>query len=178
MSILQKSLINNNNLKTKNIFGEKNPNVFFSKDIKSVDLPKYYFTNFIDSSKDPLVSFLKSERRKILKKEMDFDKEYEIKDVINKTNEQKKIDAIIFNTLNLLNIPVSTIFRLKSVYNPNVQFFFLDDYQGNYEILFIDVYHLVLPAPDKSHHEIFANPKKRYKEHQNAKYDLNNIFNK
>lgn len=178
MSILQKNLINKNASITKNIFGESEPNIFFNEEIKSINLPKYYFINFIDSKKDPLVNFLKRERRRFLKKEIKFDSEYEIKNIINKTNEQKKIDEIIKNTTGKTGIGVSLVFRLKSIYNPNVQFFFLDDLKGNYEVLFIDVYHLVLPAPDKLHKELFAKPQKKYNEHKNARYDIKEIFHK
>jgi len=175
MSILQRNLINS---KQKNIFGEKEPNVFFNDEIKSIKLSKYYFTNFIDSKKSPLVSALKNERRKILKKEVDYDRDYEIKNIEYRKSEQKKIKDILDNTTGNSNINYAMLFRLKNIYNPAIQFFFLDDLNGNYEILLIDIYHLVLPAPDKSHHEWFANPKKTYKEHEKASFDLSNIFHK
>ena len=49
MSILQKNLINKNN--SKNIFGEKNPNIFLNDKICSTNIPKHYFTNYIDYKK-------------------------------------------------------------------------------------------------------------------------------
>lgn len=178
MSILQENLISKNGtLKTKNIFGEKEPNIFFNSEIKSTNLPKFYFTNFIDGKKSPMVDFLKKERRKFLKQQVDFDNEYEIKSIDRKT-EQKKINEILKTTLNKSSINVSLLLRLKSIDNPRVQFFFIDDNEGNYEVLFIDIYHLVLPAPDKSYHEKKANPKKTYKEHEKASYCLSNIFHK
>lgn len=172
MNILQKN--STNGLK-KNIFGEKNPNVFFNSNIKSTNLPKFYFTNYLDSKKVPMVDCLKRERRKFLKKTVNYDKEYEIKP-IKTTHEQAKIDEILKTTLNISNIPVSSIMRLKSIYNPELQLFFLDDKKGNYEVIFIDIYHLVLPAPDKSHNEKKANPKEKYETHKNASYCLSNIF--
>ena len=177
MSILQKNLISNNGPLKKNMFGEPEPNIFFHNDIKSTDIPQYYFTNYIDSSKSPMINFLKTERRRFLKKQVDIDQEYEIKD-IKKTKEQNKIDKILMDTLNMTSIPILTLFRLKSKYNPGVQFFFLDDLNGNYQVLFIDIYHLVLPAPDKSHGEKFSNPKKKYNEHKLARYCISNIFHK
>lgn len=172
MSILQKS--STNGLK-KNIFGEKNPNVFFNSSIKSTNMPTFYFTNFLDSRKVPMADCLKREKRRILNKTVNYDNEYEIKK-IDTNHEQTKIDNILKNTLNISSIPTSSILRLKSVANPELQFFFLDDKKGNYEVIFIDVYHLVLPAPDKSHKEKKANPKKKYEEHKNAKYCLSNFF--
>lgn len=178
MNTLQRNSISKNTLKNKNIFGDKEPNIFFNEDIKSTNLPKYYFTNYIDNRKNPVVKFLKNERRKFITKTVSFDEEYEIKGIKNKSNEQKKIDEILFSTLSLPSINISLLARLKSKVNPSVQFFFYDDLQGNYEVLFVDIYHLVLPAPDKSHHEIFANPKKKYKEHENDSFDISNIFHK
>lgn len=87
-----------------------------------------------------------------------------------------KIDNILGNTIGSASISASLLFRLKSINNPAVQFFFLDDLNGNYEVLFVDIYHLVLPAPDKGHKEKKANPKKTYDEHKLAKYCLSNIY--
>lgn len=64
MSILQKNLISNNGPLKKNMFGEPEPNIFFHDDIKSTNIPQYYFTNYIDSSKSPMINFLKTERRR------------------------------------------------------------------------------------------------------------------
>ena len=172
MSILQKS--STNGLK-KNMFGEKNPNVFFNSNLKSTNLPKFHFTNYLDGKKAPMTSYLKKEKRRIINKRVNYDNEYEIKP-IKTNNEQKKIDSILKSTLNMNSIPTSNIMRLKSVINPALQLFFLDDNKGNYEVIFIDIYHLVLPAPDKSHKETKANPKKTYEEHKNSKYCLSNIF--
>ena len=109
------------------------------------------------------------------KKEVNFDSEYEIKDIKGK-KEQKKIDEILKQTLGMPSINISTIFRLKYIDNPALQFFFLDDYNGNYHIIIVDIYHLILPAPDKEHHENVANPKKKYNEHKDASYCISNIF--
>ena len=177
MSILQKNLINNKGILKKNMFGEPEPNIFFHDDIKSTNIPEEYFTNYIDNKKSPMIDFLKRERRRFLKKQVDIDQEYDIKN-IERTKEQKKVDKILKNTLNMGSIPILTLFRLKSINNPGVQFFFLDDLKGNYKVLFIDIYHLVLPAPDKSHGEKFPNPKKKYNEHKLAKYCISNIFHK
>lgn len=176
MSILQKNLIKNKKNITKNIFGEREPNIFFHENIKSVNLPKYYFTNYIDDKKSPLIKLLKRERGKFIRKQVNFDKEYELKS-IDTNKEQLKVDEILKNTIGINSIPVKTIFRLKSIDNPSVQFFFLDDYQGNYKVLFIDLYHLVLPARDLSRKEKKANPKKTYENHKMANYCLSNIFN-
>lgn len=176
MSILQENVINKDGvLKSKNIFGEKEPNVFFNSNIKSVNLPEFYFTNFIDCKKSPMVKFLKSQKYGFESKKIDIDNCYEIKNIKHK-KEQKKIDKILLETLNMNSIPTSLIFRLKSIQNNGVQFFFLDDLQGNYEVLFVDVYHMVLPAPNKERGERVAKPKENYEEHKNARYCLSEIF--
>lgn len=177
MSILQRSLTNGN-VKTKNIFGEKEPNVFFHDNIKSTNLKKFLFTNYLDNKKVPLVKALQTERRRILRKEVNYEEEYEIKNIEYRKNEKNKIDAILFDTIGIEKIDYSMLWRLKYKYNPAIQFFFLDDFHGNYEVLIVDIYHLVCPAPDREHGEIFANPKKTYKDHKDAKYNINNIFHK
>ena len=166
MSILQKNLINKNN--SKNIFGEKNPNIFFNDKICSTNIPNH--------KKHPLVGALRNERRRLLKKEVDFDNEYEIKPIHYKKNEKQKISDILSQTIGYNNINYSMLWRLKFISNPEIQFFFLDDLSGNYEVLIIDIYHLIIPAADKDYHEKHANPKKKYFEHQNANYDLKHIF--
>lgn len=175
MNILQKNSINeiNNGIK-KNIFGEKSPNVSFNSNIKSVNLPEFYFTNFLEK-RAPMVGCLKRERRKFLQKSINYDAEYEIKS-IDTNKEQKKIDKILKETINMSSIPVSRLLRLKSINNPDLQFFFKDDNEGNYEVLFIDIYHLVLPARNKFYKEKKANPKKKYDEHKHENYCLSNIF--
>lgn len=178
MSILQRNLINLNSGLSKNIFGEKEPNVFFNSKIKSTNLPQHYFTNYIDSRKNPLVNALKEHRRRILKKQVDYDSDYEIKNIIYRGNEKAKFSDILQTTLGYNNINYAILFRLKSRINPVIQFYFLDDCNGNYEVLFVDIYHLALPAPNKARHEKYAKPKKIYAEHRNAKFDIENIFNK
>lgn len=175
MSILQRAY-SQSNIKSKNIFDEEEPNIFFNNNIKSTDIPEMYFINFIDSRKSPLVNTLKREKRRILKKQVDYDNEYEIKNIEYKKDEKKKIERILNDTLGISLSNYSLLWRLKYRYNPEIQFFFLDDLSNNYEILFIDIYHLVLPAPDKSRRERWANPKKKYKEHKEAKFNLSNIF--
>ena len=172
MSILQRA----SNLKMKNIFGEDEPNIFFNSNIKSTRIPAMSFTNYIDSKKSPIVSALKRERRKILKKQVDYDKEYEIKNIDYKTNEKKKIEKILKNTLGISLPNYSLLWRLKYLENPEIQFFFVDNLNGSYEILFVDIYHLVLPASNKLNKKKKANPKKKYKEHEKANFCLSNIF--
>ena len=176
MSILQENVINKRGVfKRKNIFGEKEPNIFFNSNIKSINLPNFYFTNFIDSKRSPMVKFLKSQKYGFEAKTIDIDTYYEIKNIKYNT-EQKKIDKILLETLNMESISTSLIFRLKSKRNTGVHFFFLDDLHGNYEVLFIDLYHMVLPAPDSERGEDVPNPKENYERHETANYCLSNIF--
>lgn len=178
MSILQKNLVSNNRLKTKNIFGEKQPKVVFNANIKSTNLHRYYFTNYIDNKKSPIVKTLKSQRRKMLSMQVDYDKDYEIKNILYKKNEKAKINDILQNTIGTTDISFSMLYRLKYIDNPEIQFFFLDNTGGIYEVILIDIYHLVLPAPNKARHENKANPKQIYSLHKNAQYCLSNIFHR
>lgn len=174
MSILQR--VSNSNIKSKNIFGEDEPNIFFNKNIKSTKIPHMYFTNFIDNKKSPIIKTLKTEKRRILKKQVNFDNEYEIKNIIYKSIERKKIDTILKNTLGISIPNYTLLWRLKYIVNPKIQYYFLDNLDGTYEIVIVDIYHLILPAPDKSHKEKKPNPKKTYNEHSLASYCLSNIY--
>ena len=174
MSIQQR--ISSTNIKSKNIFGEDEPNIFFNSNIKSVKIPHLYFTNFINNKKSPLVNTLKQERRRIIKKQVDYDNEYEIKNIEYRNNERKKISKILYDTIGIKIPDYSLLWRLKYIINPSIQYFFLDNLDGTYEIIIVDIYHLILPAPDKSHKEKKANPKKTYNAHSLANYCLSNIY--
>lgn len=178
MSILQKTLIKGNIIKSKNIFDEKNPKVKFNQNICSIDLPQYFFINYIDDGRKPIVKKLKNEKRRFTNNLIDYEEEYEIKPVLQKKNEQKKIDAILQGTIGMSTVDLNFLWRLKCYANPALQFFFLDKKDGTYEVLMIDVYHLLIPAADKDHGEKKANPKKTYQEHKDAKYNLSEIFSK
>lgn len=181
MSILKKNLINGNQIKTKNMFGEKNPTVYFNPNISSTDIPKYFFTNYIDSKKSLIVKKIKQEKRRFTCNEINYEDEYEIKIVENRKNEQQKIDAILQNTIGIKTVDLNFLYRLKCYANKSLQFFFLEHPDGKYEVIIIDLYHLILPAADRDHYEKKANPKKTYKEHhkdnpEKTMYNLSEIF--
>ena len=177
MNILQNHSANNNILKTKNIFGTKQPKIEFHEKLSSTDLEQHFFTNFIDSRRDPMVKFLKNERRKMLTDKCNFDDEYEIKNIEYRKNEKEKIKDILEQTIGDSNIDYNLLIRLKSKENKGVQFFFLDK-EATCKVLIIDLYHLLLPAPNKEIGETKANPEKNYSKHKDAKFNLSNIFGK
>lgn len=178
MSILKKNLINGNQIKSKNIFGEKNPTVYFNENICSTDIPQYFFINYIDSPKSQIVKKLKNEKRRFVSNDVIYEEEYEIKPVENRKNEQKRIDMVLQKTVGISTVDLNLLYRLKCYANQALQFFFLDKLNGEYEVLIIDLYHLIVPAADKDHNERKANPKKTYNEHKDAKYNLSEIFGK
>ena len=186
MNIVQKPLFSGTtlgakSLGTKPILGGKATDIYFNPNIKSVDIPEEFFTNYIDSRKSLIVKTIKNERRRILTKEVDYNREYEVKDIINKSNEYKKIDKILKKTVGAVSINYNFLWRMKYISNPELQFFFYEKLNGTFEILIIDIYHLIVTAADRDHGEIVANPKKKYKEHhkdnpEKTMYNLSEIF--
>lgn len=181
MSILQRNLLNINILNAKskvssnNIFGSKQPVINFNKDIKSIDIGKYFFINKLSSIRSDLAKRIKQDQRKFAAQQIDFDKEFEIKYILSQTNEQQKLDDILLNTIGK-TVSVLSCVRLKTIGNEGLQYFVSDDYNGNLEVILIDLYHLFIPSPDKSIGERRANPRKKYNEHKNDIHCLSEII--
>lgn len=181
MSILQRNLLNINILNTKskvssnNIFGSKQPVISFNKDIKSIDMRKYLFINKLNSVRSDLAKRIKQDQRRLATQQIDLDKEFEIKYILNQSNEQQKLDDILLNTIGK-TVPVLSCVRLKTIGNEGLQYFVSDDYNGNHEVVLIDLYHLFMPSADRSIGEKRANPRKKYNEHKNDAYCLSKII--
>ena len=182
MSILQKNSLNKNTLSIKsignstNIFGSSQPIIKFNINIKSIDVKKYYFINKISSTKSVLAKKIKNDQRRFLNHDIDIDKEFEIKYILDQKGEQKKLDYILNNTIGK-TVPVLSCVRLKTIGNESLQYYVSDDYSGGTEVVLIDLYHLFIPAKDKSREEKHPNTRNTYYEHINDKHDLSEIIN-
>lgn len=191
MSILEKALfdssLNNKNVfleeygplsKEKNIFGKSNPNVIFNDRIKSVNIPKCNFTNYLHGKKSPLTKTLNQLNNRIKNNYVNYDVEFEIKKIDRINEEKYKIKNILHKTYGNNSIDYNKFLRLKYRKNPEIQFFFLDDLNGNYEVIIVDIYHLVLAAIDRERHEEYAKPWEKYALHCDAYYCISNVFQK
>lgn len=181
MSILQKNLLNKNLLNIKsvgsslNIFGCSQPTIKFNKNIKSIDAKQYYFINKLSSTKSVLAKRIKGDQRRFANHEIDIDKEFEIKYILDQKGEQKKMNYILNNTIGK-TVPVLSCVRLKTIGNEGLQYYVSDDYNGGSEVVLIDLYHLFIPAADKQKGEKHPNSKQTYNEHVLDAHDLSEII--
>ena len=100
MSILQKNLLDINFLSTKsitdakNIFGSTKLKISFNKNIKSTNLAKHKFVNYINSKNKALIKKIRTDERKFTDGLFDFDKDFEIKYLLDENNMQTKFDVL------------------------------------------------------------------------------------
>ena len=177
MSILKKrsdnsSLKATNLLNKKNIFGDKNLKLSFKSNIKSVDIPNIYFNNYFKGN-DSYYSFFKKEYSRIINGNFDIET-YNIKGLsLTKNNLYNRISKVFLETYGY-TYRLPYLHRISKKNNEIFQIIYTDD---NYEIIIVDLYHLLIPAIDHEHKEKNKNLKKHYDEVKNNKYNLNNIFN-
>ena len=182
MSILQKNLLDINFLNNKsiadakNIFGSTKLKISFNKNIKSTNLSEHKFVNYINSKNKLLIKRLRTDERKFIDGLFDFDKDFEIKYLLDENNMQTKFEDILLNTLGTTTSVLSCV-RLKTPGNVSLQYIVSDNFTGAYEIIVIDLYHLLVFAADKSRGEKKPKPKKTYNEHKNDDKCLSEVLN-
>lgn len=182
MSILQKNLLDINFLSSKsiadakNIFGSTKLKISFNKNIKSTNLAKHTFVNYINSKNKTLIKKLRTDERKFIDGLFDFDKDFKIKYLLDENNMQKKFDDILLSTIGTTTNVLSCV-RLKTLGNVSLQYIVSDNFTGTYEIIAIDLYHLLVFAADKSRGEKKPKPKRAYNEHKNDDKCISKVLN-
>lgn len=182
MSILQKNLLKINLLDNKsiadakNIFGSTKLKISYNKNIKSTNLVKHKFVNYINSKNKALIKKLKTDERKFIDGLFDFDKDFKIKYLLDENNMQAKFDDILLNTLGTTTNVLSCV-RLKTPGNVSLQYIVSDNFTGAYEIIVIDLYHLLVFAADKSRGEKKPKPKRTYNEHKDDNKCISKVLN-
>lgn len=171
--LFNKSLFDENILK-------KRIEVDFSDALESVDIPDIYFNNYLESRKSPMTKYFKSQYKRMLNSEnYNLLEDYEIKPVKGNSN-YKKISKIVKKTSGNHYDYSELFFRLKNInrktnfYNPGLQFYYIlqDD---KYKIIFIDLYHMVIPAHNRDYPGAPKNPMENYDRHKNGSYNLSNF---
>lgn len=182
MSILQKNLLDINFLSgksiadAKNIFGSTKLKISFNKNIKSTNLAKHTFVNYINSKNKTLIKKIRTDERKFIEGLFDFDKDFKIKYLLDENNMQKKFDDILLSTIGTTTNVLSCV-RLKTLGNVSLQYIVSDNFTGTYEIIAIDLYHLLVFAADKSRGEKKPKPKRAYNEHKNDDKCISKVLN-
>ena len=67
------------------------------------------------------------------------------------------------------------VYKYKNKENYEFQIYVANNTSGDYEVLAIDIYHLLIPAPDKQRKETTEHSKEKYETFKLANYDLTEI---
>ncbi len=143
---------NNFNVSTiigKKIFDDTKEKIEIDNALKSVRLPLYNFSNYLSGEKSPMFKFVKREYKMMNSVKYNILEHFELKNVNFGVNvSQKKMDKIIEETFGV-KIPLKAVYRFKSIYNPAFQLYVNKNNSGDFKVIVIDLYHLVIPAADK-----------------------------
>ena len=165
-----------NNL-DKNIFDDSKEKFNFDNAYKSVNIPKYYFTNYLDSKKSNFYKFIRRQSKLMLNANYSIFDNFELKDVNYGANLKKeKIEQIVFET-RAIKRECNLIYRFKNNLNPAFQLYVDKVDNNNYDVLIIDLYHLVIPAADKYYGKKVADLKADYDKVKNNSICLSEIKN-
>lgn len=151
--------------------------VNFDFAMNSVNLPSFDFTNFL-VKKSPLVKFVRGEYIKLLDNKIDLDDSTLYAPTLVSYSDpllKLKLITIIEKTRNTKVDKLPMIYKFKNKENQNFQIYVANDITNNYEVLAIDLYHLLIPAPDKSRGETVEHSKEKYEKYKLADYNLSEI---
>lgn len=165
------------NIIDKNIFGDKKEKIKMEGALKSVKVPKHFFTNFLANHGDPMFKFVKRQYYAMNDSNYDIYENFELKSVDFGGNlkEQKLKDIYIETYGEKLN-DVSQIYRLKNIENKAFQLYINKIDSNNYEIILIDLYHLIIPAADTYLRKTKADLKGDFDKVKNHNFCLSNVL--
>ena len=154
--------------------------VDFNEALKSVDIPEILFNNFLESKKNPMTKYFKTQYRRILNNpSYNLLDDYQIIPVKG-SNNYRRISKIVKETSGKHYEYSELFFRLKNInretniYNPGLQFYYVTE-DDKYKVIIIDLYHMVIPAHNKFYPGAPKNPKENYERHKNGSYNLSNF---
>lgn len=165
---IQYNSVTNN---SSNIFGNKNLNINFKNGIHSIDLPKYDFINYFYEFEKDYINFAKKEFKRLKNGNVDILEEYNDKPIGMNKKLKTKFSEVHYETY-FYNFKLPFLKRITKIGNERFQLYYYRIDDDNIEIIFIDLYHLLIPAADKGHKEKKANPKKTYEDYINKGADI------
>lgn len=165
--------------KTKNIFSSQNLfknfkdyEIDFSECLKSVNIRNINFTNYFRSSKDNLYKAVK----RLVKTSSEITEEDFVLTEYTDENDSKnyRIKCILEETRKKRISELPMLYKFKYIPNPAIQFFVK---KSDYVLLvvFIDIYHLAIPAPNFELGETVENSRLNYLRCKDYDYGLENI---
>lgn len=163
-----------NKSKNKNILGEET-RFTIKNNMKSVNIPELYFSNYFKSRNDYYKSVEKILKRLVT--DSSSIKEFIHKDLNRNVEFDKRLEKIHLDTYNYSYGKIPFIYRLAHFGNSSFQIYLIGNSEYS-EIVFIDLYHLLLPAADCEHGEVVKNPIKHYNEVKSYKEDISSIITK
>lgn len=139
-----------NSILDKRLFDDSKEIINYKLALKSVNLPEHYFCNFFKSKKCDMYKFVKRELSAMKYDNYNVYDRFKLKDVEYTYNlSEDKINDIVFATYGEYK-NIKFIYRLKHNDNPAFQLYVNKINLNEYEVLIIDLYHLVIPAADKA----------------------------
>lgn len=178
LSILKKrstnSVINKRKIiSDKSLLNNKKIDLIFHKGIKSIDLEKYFFSNYFER-RDNYYQTLRKDIKGIINNNDSILDTYETKNIYLNKNLINKIKSIMQETYGYCIEP-HLLWRLSKIGNHRLQLIISEDYKEK-TIIIIDLHHLFLPASDKEHGEKVKDPVKNYNNIKNYKIDIAELF--
>lgn len=171
MSIQRKPSIKRQASKKNTKIRGVEPNFKINRDLKSVDIEEIYFTDFLKKDKVKY-NFVKKEIGSIKRNQLQLNS-YEIKEENYSKKNRERIKKIYEETYCATN--ATPLIRMKHSANKEFQIYCQEN-KGSYIIQLIDLHHLIVPAADKEHGEIVANPESKYNEVKGGKVDLKDLI--
>jgi len=167
----------NSSFKT-NKFKVVTKNVNFGNAMKSVNIDVLNFTNYLVKG-SPLVKFVRKQYMDLENQRVDInDQKKYIPTIVNFNNPflTFKLTTIIEKTrrIKVDKLP-QIVYKYKCKENPEFQIYVANNTNNEYEVLAIDLYHLIIPAPDITKKETSEHSKEKYETFKLANYDLSEI---
>ena len=173
---LNKNKFNKKPIIGKKLFDDTKEELEIDNALKSIHLPVYCFSNFLKSEKDVMFKFVRSEYKKMNNINYNIFEHFELKNVdFNRKNiSQEKVSKITEETFGS-KMQINMIYRFKNLSNPAFQLYISKQNNDDFKVIIIDLYHLVIPAADKSKGRKTADLKADYDDVKNYNVCLSNI---
>lgn len=174
---IQKNRLHKNILKkknNKNIFGG-DVNISIRSTLHSVDVPEYYFNNFFKSKDDFYKNIEKTLKRLVSNPKLIEDFEPKGLNIYGDYLEKfRRIHQDTYGYVVESEISNKFIYRFSHKGNKAFQIYLFGSSESS-EIIFIDLYHLLIPGADKEHGEQVKDPIKHYNRVKDYSVDLYDI---
>ncbi len=169
------------NIKTnnsRNMFGSPTCKIDFGESLKSVNIEMCMFTNYF-ANKKIFYKFVKKNINDIVNNRISLvDSNFFETKLVNIDNDfflELKIENILKLTTEKKVRTIPTLYKFKELNNKELQYYVEKIDVDNFVVRFIDLYHLVIPAPDYERGETREHSKEKYELHKNDKINLSEI---